>query len=178
MLDTKNKAIFLDRDGVLNDEIGEYVWNLGQFKIVESIIDILKKFKKNHYKLIVVTNQSGISKKVYGHENVTELHNYFQKKSDYVIDHFYCAPGHPSISESLSRKPNTLMFEKAIAKFNIDPEQSWMIGDKERDIIPARCLNIKTIYLLLNDPQEFDQKNIGDYQTTEVQDLEKIILAK
>ena len=74
-------------------------------------------------------------------------HDFLQIKSQNIIDDFYYAPLHPEISESLSRKPDSLMFERAIAKHNIVVSESYMIGDKERDLIPARKLGIATILL-------------------------------
>ena len=64
-----------------------------------------------------------------------------------LLDAIYYSPYHPKISESLSRKPDSIMFEKAISRFNIDPSNSWMIGDSERDLIPAVKLGVKTFYL-------------------------------
>jgi D-glycero-D-manno-heptose 1,7-bisphosphate phosphatase len=76
-----------------------------------------------------------------------ECHAYFQEQCGNLIGHFYFSPDHPTVSASLSRKPGTLMFEKAISKFNIDVNKSWMIGDRGRDIIPARKLGIRTIQI-------------------------------
>ncbi len=75
-------------------------------------------------------------------------HTYLQKICNGLIDAFYYSPYHPMVPQSLSRKPGTLLFEKAMAKFNVAPHQSWMLGDKARDIIPANQLGIKTIQLL------------------------------
>ena len=72
---------------------------------------------------------------------------FYRGQSQNIIDDFYYAPLHPEISESLSRKPDSLMFERAIAKYNIAVSESYMIGDKERDLIPARKLGIATIIL-------------------------------
>lgn len=171
-----NKAVFLDRDGVLNEEIGNYVWTLDKFKIVDGIIDVLQKLKKEGYKLIVVTNQAGIAKGLYGHEDVKKMHDHFQEQSGNAIDHFYYAPGHPSVSESLMRKPDSLMWEKAMAKFNIDPAQSWMIGDKERDLMPAKKFGIKTIRVFLEGFYEEGEETIGDYGVKDVREIENIIL--
>ncbi len=142
-----NKAIFLDRDGILNVERGDYTYKIQDFQITPNIIETLKICKILKFILIVVTNQSGISQGIYSRDDMDLCHQYFQQQSGNLIDAFYHAPMHPSISSSLSRKPNSLMFERAIYRFNIDPKQSWMVGDKERDLIPARKLNLKTIFV-------------------------------
>lgn len=170
----KNKAVFLDRDGILNEEIGDYVWTLENFKIVPGIVDVLKELKSKGYLLIVATNQAGITKGRYTRQDMQKCHELFQEQSGGLIDHFYFAANHPSFSESLLRKPDSLMWEKAIAKFNIDPAQSWMVGDKERDLIPAKKLGIKTVRVWIEG--FYDKKEtMGDYAVEDVRDLVEII---
>lgn len=143
----KNKCVFLDRDGVINVDNVNYTYKVEAFQIIEGVIPALKLLKDAGYLLIIVTNQSGIAKGIYQHEDVFKCHNYFDEQSGHLIDEYFYSPYHQTISETLSRKPGTLMFEKAIAKYNIDIEQSWMVGDRERDITPANKLNIKTILI-------------------------------
>lgn len=142
-----NKAVFLDRDGVLNVDRPDYVYEPAQFKLMPGVQEGLRTLKDAGYLLIVITNQSGIAKKIYKHSNVKNIHNILQQECDHLIDAFYYAPWHPNISESLTRKPGTLLFERAIAKFKIDPLQSWMIGDKNRDLTPAKKFNMRTILI-------------------------------
>ncbi len=171
----KRKAIFLDRDGVLNKERGDYVWLLEDFKIVHGIIDVLQLLKSKGFLLIVVTNQAGIAKGRYTRDQMHECHDYFQKESGDLIDHFYYAPNHPDYSASLTRKPDSLMWEKAIAKFDIDPHQSWMIGDKERDLVPAKKFGIKTIRIFLEGYYEEGEETIGDYGVKSVEEIMGIL---
>ena len=140
-----NKCVFLDRDGVINKDYVDYVYSAEKLEILPGVENALKTLKEAGYLLVVVTNQSGIAKGVYTREQMHETHRLIQEACNHLIDQFYFAPWHPSFHESLTRKPGTLMFEKAIAKFRIDPRLSWMIGDKETDLIPARKLGIKTI---------------------------------
>ena len=142
-----NKCIFLDRDGVINVDHVDYTYRLDHFFIIDGVIDTLKKFKEAGYLLIIITNQSGISKGIYTYADVVRCHHYLQEQCGYLIDGFYYSPYHEKYTNSLSRKPGSLMFEKAIAKFDIDISQSWMIGDKERDLIPACKLRLKTILI-------------------------------
>jgi D-glycero-D-manno-heptose 1,7-bisphosphate phosphatase len=170
------KAVFLDRDGIINVERGDYVWLLEDFKIVPGIIDVLTELKRQGFLLVVVTNQAGIAKGRYTKEQMQKCHDYFQKESGNIIDHFYYASGHPSVSESLMRKPDSLMWEKAMAKFDIDPKQSWMVGDKERDLVPAKKFEIKSVRVFIEGYYEEGEKTMGDYGITDVQELIKIIL--
>jgi D-glycero-D-manno-heptose 1,7-bisphosphate phosphatase len=168
-----SKCIFLDRDGVLNEEIGRYVWEVCDFEIRPGIVELLSDFKKKGYLLIVVTNQGGIGRGLYSHEHVKTCHEHFQKECGYLIDAFYYSPYQKSISASLGSKPGTLLFEKAIAKFKIDPAESWMIGDKERDITPAKKLGIKTIRLI--NEEEKDEERIADFTIERLEEIKEII---
>ncbi|MEM9339464.1 MAG: HAD-IIIA family hydrolase [Bacteroidota bacterium] len=171
-----NKAVFLDRDGIINEEIGDYVYDLPSFRIVDGVIELLKGLKEKGFILIVITNQAGIAKGRYGHAEVKKLHDYFQEQSGHLIDKFYYAYHHPDYtSESLSRKPGSLLFEKAIARYQIDVSKSWMVGDKERDLIPARKLSIRTVRVFLNGFYKEGEETIGDFHVNEVKKLASII---
>lgn len=146
------KAVFLDRDGVLNEELGFQVTSMEDFRVKEGVGEALKRMKNEGYTLIVVTNQSGIAKGTYGHDFVMACHERIQETSDHVLDDIYYAPGYDSVSKSLSRKPGSLMFERAIAKHNIDVTNSWMIGDRESDMIPAKKVGLKTIQITSDEP--------------------------
>ena len=141
------KAVFFDRDGVLNEERGTYTYRLEDFRVISDALDVLKKSKSIGYFNIVITNQAGIAKGIYTMEEVEKCHQKLQKAVGSRIDDFYIAPDHPDYSMSLSRKPESLLFEKAIAKYRLDAELCWMIGDKERDLIPAKKLGVKTVLL-------------------------------
>ena len=169
-----NNCIFLDRDGVLNQDNPKYTYRVEEFKIIEGVIDSLQLLKRNGYRLVVVTNQSGIAQGIYTEEMMQACHQFFQKESNNVIDHFYFCPYHPSVTASLARKPGTLMFEKAIAKFQIDTMQSWMIGDRGRDIIPARQLGIRTIQV----GDEIEPENKADFMVSNLREAADIILKK
>lgn len=139
-----NKCIFLDRDGVINKDYVDYAYTLDRFEILDGVHEAISRIKRAGYLAIVITNQSGISKGIYSRAQMQECHDYMQAELDNQIDRIYYAPWHPDHSESLSRKPGTLMFERAIARFDIDTSLSWMIGDKKRDLIPAIKLGLKT----------------------------------
>jgi len=142
---SKNKCVFLDRDGVLNKDFVDYAYSLDKFHIIEGVAEAFRILKHKGYLLVVITNQSGIAKGIYTREDMQLCHDHLQQETGYLIDHIYYSPHHPNFSESLSRKPGSLMFEKAIAKFDVDISQSWMVGDKLRDMQPAIKVGLKTI---------------------------------
>ncbi|MEQ8472664.1 MAG: HAD family hydrolase [Marinoscillum sp.] len=151
-----NKCIFLDRDGVINKDFVDYAYSLDRFMILDGVREAIAMIKEAGYLAIVVTNQSGIAKGVYNRSQMQECHDYMQQELNHQIDRIYYAPWHPDYSESLSRKPGTLMFERAIARYDIDIDQSWMIGDKKRDMIPAIKMGLKTVQVDGNDDQMAD----------------------
>ncbi|WP_210517637.1 D-glycero-alpha-D-manno-heptose-1,7-bisphosphate 7-phosphatase [Hymenobacter terricola] len=131
---TKNKAVFLDRDGVLNEEIGTYVWEPAKFIICPGVPESLARLKAAGYLLIVVTNQAGIAKKLYTATEVRACHAKLQAACDDAIDALYFSDAHPSVSDSILRKPESGMLEKATARFNLDVNQCWIVGDRLRDM--------------------------------------------
>lgn len=157
-----NKCVFLDRDGVINKDFVDYAYSLDRFIILPGVREGITLLKNAGYLIVIITNQSGIAKGIYTRSQMQECHDYLQREVDQQIDKIYYAPGHPSYSESLSRKPGTLMFEKAIAKFNIDISNSWMIGDKKRDLIPAIKMGLKTIQVDGHDDKmaDYAEKNL------------------
>jgi len=143
----KHRCVFLDRDGVINVERGTYTFRPEDFELLNGVPEALKMLKENNYKLVVVTNQSGISQKLFTREMMEACHKKMHKLTHHLIDMVYYAPWHPSVTESLTRKPDTLMIEKAIARFDLDPAKSWLTGDRERDMQCGRSMGLKTIYI-------------------------------
>jgi len=142
-----NPCIFLDRDGVLNQERGEYTYNVADFIVPNEVFPCLQKLKKAGFLLIVITNQGGIAKGIYTKSDMNACHLKLQKEAGGLIDAIYYSPYHPDFTKSLARKPGTLLFERAIAKYKIDSAKSWMIGDQLRDLQPAEKLGIRGILI-------------------------------
>jgi D-glycero-D-manno-heptose 1,7-bisphosphate phosphatase len=166
------KCIFLDRDGVLNEDLGDYLYKLEDLVIPVGVAEALKDFKKAGYLLIVITNQAGIAKGMYQADAVYAIHEQMQLISDHALDDIYFSPYHPDFSgNSLSRKPGSLMLEKAIAKYRIDPTQSWMIGDRNRDIEAGRKVGLKSVQIVT--PHE---NAIGDYTAPNLKAAAELIL--
>ena len=149
-----NKAVFLDRDGVINRKgSGYYIFREEEFLLNRGVTDSLKYFISKGYLLIIITNQGGIARGIYTMSHVDKLHNYMiQQLKAFNIsltDIYYC-PHHPDVSSCLCRKPGTLLIEQAIAKYNIDPKASFMIGDSDIDIKAAETMKIKGILIPTN----------------------------
>lgn len=147
-----NKAIFLDRDGVINFERG-FTHRLEDFNILPDLFSMMKWFREQGFLLIVVSNQSGIAKELYKQEDVEMLHEHLieeLKKNGIVLDEIYYCVHHPDVSHCICRKPDSLFIEKALARFNIDPSRSYFIGDKERDVEAAEKAGVKGILIEAN----------------------------
>ena len=149
-----NKAIFLDRDGVINNPKNNYyVYKIKDFSINDGVIEALQYFQEKDYMLIVITNQGGISKGKYSKEDVESLHKHMEEEFGLHGIHFseiYYCPHHTKKENCLCRKPEALMIEKAMAQFDIDPEQSWFIGDKKTDIEAGQIAGVNTIKVRKN----------------------------
>jgi len=152
----KTKAIFLDRDGVLNREMGDYVCKLEDFHVLEQNIEPLKTLQDKGYLLIVATNQGGLAKGWYTEEELAKMHNQLREvyKAHGVefTDIFYC-PHHPDFTGDCDcRKPKPGMLLRGIAKYNIDPALSYFIGDRERDIEAGTAAGVKGILINSDQP--------------------------
>ena len=148
-----NKAVFLDRDGVLNREIGDYVCSVSDFVINEGVEEVLRSFREKGYLLIVITNQGGINKKMYTHDDLQQIHTHLaetMKQSGVTFESMYYCPHHPSVTKCLCRKPGSLMLEKAMARFNIDPSVSYFIGDTDRDMEAGSAAGVTPIRVIPN----------------------------
>ncbi len=166
------KCIFLDRDGVLNIDRVDYVYRLEDLIIPDGAIEALKRFKEAGYLLIVITNQSGIAKGIYTREDVWKCYNYFQEQCGYLLDDIYFSPHHEKFnSASLTRKPDSLMIEKAIAKYKIDRDASWMIGDAHRDIKAGKKAGVKTIHLT-----EKPEESLSELTTSNLLKASELVL--
>ncbi len=145
------RAIFFDRDGVLNEEVG-YLWEIERFKWIDGARDAIKFCNERGILTVVVTNQSGIARGLYTARDVEILHDFMQKSLAEVgahIDKFYYCPHHPKGSvEEFSvvcdcRKPKPGMILKACEDFKIEPAQAIMFGDSERDIEAAKAAGLR-----------------------------------
>lgn len=150
----KNKFILLDRDGVINVE-KSYLYKIEDFEYEKNVIKGLHKLRDLEYKFAIITNQSGIARGYYTEEDYLKLQDFIEKdllKHGIKIEKSYFCPHHPNVNDRYGtqcncRKPNTGNFELAIDEFNIDTKNSFMIGDRITDLIPAEKLGISPILI-------------------------------
>lgn len=132
-----NKAIFLDRDGVIIREHGDYTWLLEDVKMNDGIGEQLAKLQQNGYKLIVISNQGGIGKGLYTTKEADYIHFHISRilsLSGVVIDEYYYCPHHPNTGKCICRKPDSQLLEKALARFELNAAECYFIGDTDRDM--------------------------------------------
>lgn len=143
----KEKALFLDRDGIVNIDKG-HVYKISDFEFTPYVFDIIKKFPD--YKIVIVTNQAGIAKGLYGVKDYEILNEYmiakFKEKGVNISGTYYCP--HKDEDNCDCRKPKPGLFLKAAHDLNIDLENSVAIGDKMSDLIAAHNAGIKTLYFV------------------------------
>ncbi|MSR86161.1 HAD family hydrolase [Candidatus Woesearchaeota archaeon] len=166
------KYIFLDRDGIINEDTG-YVYRKEDFHIIPGVIEAIKILTNNNYKIIIITNQAGIGRGLYTEVDVENLHNYFQevlKLNNLKIERFYFCPHHQEkgITQEYKqdcscRKPKPGMILQAQKDLNISNlSEYFFIGDKGSDIKAGKAAGCKTI---LVKGQYYTGKENPDYIT-------------
>ena len=148
------KTIFLDRDGVVNKEVG-YLHKIEDFKFIEGIFEACFFFLQLDYQIIIVSNQSGI------------------KKNISILDTFYCP--HGPDSDCRCRKPMPGMLFEAKKKYNIDMNWSWMIGDKETDIEAANLAGINNTILVRSGHSIDEDNSKSKFIVNSIKDSKNII---
>ena len=148
------KAIFLDRDGVINKKPAEhdYVKSWKEFILLDGVVESLKLFHSLGYLTVVITNQAGISKGLMTEYTLQDIHNQLNKlllKSGIKIDRFYYCP-HQDRDHCRCRKPKPGMIEKAVKDHDIDLKDSILIGDSETDLKLGQNAGINTIIIRPN----------------------------
>ena len=173
----RTKTIFLDRDGVINKEVN-YLHKIDDFEFINGIFDTCIYFQKLGYKIIIITNQSGISRGYYTEKQyqiVTKwMLNEFLNNQVQILDIFHCP--HSPEANCNCRKPKPGMLLDAKSKHNIDMKKSWMIGDKENDIIAANKSGITNTILVKSGHQINETNSNAKYILESVIQSSKVIM--
>jgi D-glycero-D-manno-heptose 1,7-bisphosphate phosphatase len=138
----KKPAVFLDRDGTLIEEVN-YLSRVEDLRLFSYTAESVKLLKEQGFWVIVVTNQSGIGRGIYSEADMHSVHEAIQAELGGAIDAFYFCPHLPD-EGCKCRKPGLGMIEAAMAEFEIDLENSWMIGDKKLDIETGQAATVST----------------------------------
>lgn len=153
MTDKKRPAVFLDRDGTLNQEVN-YLHRIEDFTWIPGAPEAVHRLNEAGFLVIVITNQAGIARGFYTEDDVKRLHEHMQRALAEVgahIDAFYYSPYHPEGTvepyrrDSSCRKPGTALFEEAAREWPVDLRKSFVVGDKESDIQAGQALGLPTI---------------------------------
>ena len=170
------KTIFLDRDGVINMDIG-YLHEVEKFIFINGIFDTCRHFKDLGYEIIIVTNQSGIHRKLYSENDYQKLTawmvNKFKDNDVDILDIFHCP--HGPESKCSCRKPRPGMLIQAKKKYGINLELSWMIGDSERDITAANLAGIKNTILVKSGNKIVHENSQAKYQLNSIKDILNVV---
>jgi D-glycero-D-manno-heptose 1,7-bisphosphate phosphatase len=151
-----SKCVFLDRDGVINKDLG-YVHKWADFEFLPGVIEALKNLTLHEISIVIVTNQSGIARGFYTEQDFLTLNDHmlehFKFEGIQVLDVFYCPHLTSGIVSKYAitcscRKPKPGMFQVAFDKHNINPLTSVMVGDKVSDIVASTNAGIKTSYFV------------------------------
>jgi D-glycero-D-manno-heptose 1,7-bisphosphate phosphatase len=162
MLTGARKALFLDRDGVINRDAG-YVHRPEQVVFTDGIFDFCRAAKALDYLLIVITNQSGIGRGYYSEEDFHHLMRWMQERfaqEHCALDSYYFCPHHPEYGldhyrqECACRKPKPGMLYQAQDKFNINLSRSTMVGDRWQDVLAGEAAGCSTIFIDCNSRKE------------------------
>ena len=170
----KNKALFLDRDGVINIDSG-YVHKKENFIFLEEIFEVVSYANKNGYLVIVITNQAGIARGLYTEDEFHLISEWMKKefnKKNCNIDDIFFSPYHPEHGKgkyklnSILRKPSPGMLIMAKQKYEIDMKSSILIGDKITDIQAGNRAGVGTLILYGN-----QYKNCSIYNCIQINNL-------
>lgn len=150
-----NKAVFLDRDGIINETVFDPIrkiqrppWSLSEFKLMPYIIENLERLRNSNFELFLVTNQPDFAKGLTSIKNLAEIKyhliNIMVLNKIFFKEHYYCFH-HPSQAICECRKPSPYFLLKASEDYRIDLKASWMIGDRETDILAGINAGCRTI---------------------------------
>jgi D-glycero-D-manno-heptose 1,7-bisphosphate phosphatase len=152
----KRRAVFLDRDGTISDEVG-YVDEPSRFQVFPYSAEAIKQLNDNGWLTIVVTNQSGVARGLFPESMIHELHERLQEglqQTGAKIDALYYCPHHPAAEDARyllecdCRKPLPGMIQRAAAEWEIDLGQSWMIGDRYIDVELAHNAGVRSALVM------------------------------
>jgi D,D-heptose 1,7-bisphosphate phosphatase len=187
----KNKAVFLDRDGVINKEVN-FLYKWEQFEFLPRTDEAIRRLNKSGYLVIVITNQPVVARDMCSEDELKDIHAKMKKeleKKNAKIDAVYYCPHHPDKGfpeenkaykiECECRKPKLGLFLQAKKDFNIDFVKSYMIGDTTKDIFAGKSIGCKTILVKTGYAGTDKRYNISpDFIVEDLYDAAELILSR
>jgi D-glycero-D-manno-heptose 1,7-bisphosphate phosphatase len=152
----RRRALFLDRDGVVNEEVG-YLHRTDEVRFVDGIFSLCRTAAGLGYRLIVVTNQAGIARGYYSEEDFEALMNFMRVKlsaEGVELDAVYYCPYHPEHGvgkykrEHEDRKPGTGMLRRGAREFGVELSESVLVGDRCSDVGAANAAGLRQAFLI------------------------------
>ena len=172
------KALFLDRDGVINKE-KNYLHRIEDFEFIDGVFETCRAFQEKGYLIIVITNQAGIARGKYTEEDYQVLTRWMVERfadEGVTVNAVYHCPHHPEFSGECScRKPSPGMLEEAKAAFNIDMVSSILVGDKESDIEAGKNAGIKTNVLVKSGHKVDEKATNASYVLQSIKVLKPVV---
>jgi D-glycero-D-manno-heptose 1,7-bisphosphate phosphatase len=154
------KFVILDRDGVINYDSENYVKSGQEWIPIPGSLEAIRKLNNAGWKVVIATNQSGIARKLYSVETLAQIHNKLQKQlfiKNALIDGICFCPHHPD-ENCQCRKPKTGLIDKILCNFNIEKENTFFIGDSEKDMIAAHDANVRKILVRTGNGKRTEKK--------------------
>jgi D-glycero-D-manno-heptose 1,7-bisphosphate phosphatase len=167
------KAVFLDRDGTIIED-GGYLGDPGKVRLLPGAAGAIRQLNQHDFRVLVVTNQSGIARGLLSLEDyhATEQRlNELLARGKALVDADYFCPHLPEVSGPCEcRKPGTLLYRQAAERFGVDLQESWWVGDRIRDLLPARALGGQGILVLTGAGRD-EAANAAAHGFTQAADL-------
>jgi D-glycero-D-manno-heptose 1,7-bisphosphate phosphatase len=152
----KRRAVFIDRDGTISEEVG-YINHLSRFRLFPYASSAIKHLNQNGWLAIVITNQAGVARGYFSEDTIHAVHNAMTnelKRTGAQLDAIYYCAHHPAVGELPyrldcdCRKPKPGLISRAVKDFDINLEESWMVGDRYSDVELARNAGINSMFVM------------------------------
>lgn len=152
----KQRAVFIDRDGTISEEVG-YINHVSRFRLFPYAPSAIKHLNENGWLAIVITNQAGVARGYFSEDMIQTVHGAMTKELDSggaKLDAIYYCAHHPSVGEPPyrfdchCRKPKPGLISRAANDFDVDLEQSWMVGDRYSDVELARNAGVNSMFVM------------------------------
>lgn len=173
---SKLKAFFIDRDGVINIE-KNYLFKINDFEFIDGVFEALSYLQEKGYKLFIITNQSGISRNLYTSQDFEILTNWMldvlQNEKIYISSVEFCP--HSPEDNCNCRKPKTGMIENIMNRFDIDINESWLIGDKDVDIQCAYNMGINNTIQVRSGHLFEENKSTAQFIIDSIKNIKEVI---